>query len=55
VTITVDPMATNHPFGVWDYTTQSFVTKPGEYTIYIGDSADNTPHTTSLIVAERIR
>ena len=55
VTITVDPMATNHPFGVWDYTAQSFVTKPGEYTIYIGDSADNTPHTTSLIVAERIR
>src|SRR4051794_36976791 len=23
VTITVDPMATNHPFGVWDYTAQS--------------------------------
>ena len=54
VTITVDPMATNHPFGVWDYTAQSFVTKPGEYTIYIGNSADNTPHTTPLIVAERI-
>ncbi|MDA0164121.1 glycoside hydrolase family 3 C-terminal domain-containing protein [Solirubrobacter ginsenosidimutans] len=54
VTITVDPMATNHPFGVWDYTAQSFVTKPGEYTIYIGNSADNTPHTTLLIVAERI-
>ena len=27
-----------------------FVTKPGEYTVYVGNSADNTPHTTSLSV-----
>ena len=48
VTITIDPAATNHPFGVWDYCTQGFVTKPGHYTIYVGDSADNTPHTASF-------
>ncbi|MFZ1116299.1 MAG: glycoside hydrolase family 3 C-terminal domain-containing protein [Propionibacteriaceae bacterium] len=51
VTITIDPAATNHPFGVWDYCTQRFVIKPGEYTVYVGNSADNTPHTTTLTVA----
>ena len=50
VTITIDPAATNHPFGVWDYCTQGFVTKPGHYTIYVGNSADNTPHTASVSV-----
>ena len=44
VPITVDPAATNHPFGVWDYGTQGFQTLPGEYTVYVGTSADNTPH-----------
>ena len=44
VTITVDPAATNHPFGVWDYGTQGFQTLPGDYTVYVGTSADNTPH-----------
>jgi len=48
VVITIDPAATNHPFGVWDYCTQGFVTKPGRYTVYVGNSADNTPHTASL-------
>jgi beta-glucosidase len=50
VTITIDPAATNHPFGVWDYCTRGFVTKPGEYTIYVGNSADNTPHTATVTV-----
>jgi beta-glucosidase len=50
VTIAIDPAATNHPFGVWDYCTRRFVTKPGEYTIYVGNSADNTPHTATLTV-----
>ena len=35
VTITIDPAATNHPFGVWDNRTHSFVTEPGEYTLYV--------------------
>jgi beta-glucosidase len=50
VTIAIDPAATNHPFGVWDYCTRRFVTKPGEYTIYVGNSADNTPHMATLTV-----
>ena len=48
VTITIDPAATHHPFGIWDYCTQALVTKPGEYTVYVGNSADNTPHTVTL-------
>jgi beta-glucosidase len=51
VTITVDPAATNHPFGVWDYATRSFVTRPGEYTVYVGNSADNTAQTATLTIA----
>lgn len=51
VAITVDPAATNHPFGVWDYCTRAFVTKPGQYTVYVGNSADNTPHTATLTVS----
>jgi hypothetical protein len=50
VTVTIDPAATNHPFSVWDYCTHRFATKPGEYTVYVGNSADNTPHTTTLTV-----
>jgi beta-glucosidase len=50
VTITIDPAATNHPFGVWDYCTRGFVTKSGEYTVYVGNSADNTPHMATLTV-----
>jgi beta-glucosidase len=49
VTIIIDPAA-NHPFGVWDYCTRCFVTKPGTYTVYVGDSADNTPHTATFTV-----
>jgi beta-glucosidase len=50
VTIAIDPAATNHPFGVWDYCTRGFVTKPGKHTIYVGNSADNTPHMATLTV-----
>jgi beta-glucosidase len=50
VTVTIDPAATNHPFSVWDYCTHRFATKPGEYTVYVGNSADNTPHTTTITV-----
>jgi beta-glucosidase len=46
--ITIDPAATNHPLSVWDYGTQSFLIKPGQYTVYVGNSADNTPHTATL-------
>ena len=50
VTITIDPAATNHPFGVWDHCTRRFATKPGNYTVHVGNSADNTPHTSTLTV-----
>ena len=50
-TINIDPAATNHPFSVWDYRSQNFVIKPGQYTVYVGNAADNTPHTTTLAVA----
>jgi beta-glucosidase len=50
VKITIDPAATNHPFGVWDCGARGFVTKPGKYTVYVGNSADNTSHTATLTV-----
>ena len=50
VRITIDPAATNHPFGVWDYCTRGFVTRPGTYTVYVGNSADNTSHTATLSI-----
>jgi beta-glucosidase len=50
VTIVIDPAATNHPFGVWDYCTRQFVTKPGDYIVHVGTSADDTPHTATVTV-----
>jgi beta-glucosidase len=50
VEIAIDPAATNHPFGVWDYATRQFATKPGKYTVYVGSSADNTPHVHTVSV-----
>jgi beta-glucosidase len=50
VRITIDPAATNHPFGVWDYCTRRFVTRPGEYTVYVGNSAGSTPHVATVTV-----
>jgi beta-glucosidase len=50
VTITIDPAATNHPFSVWDYCTRGFTIKPGQYIVYVGNSADNTAHATTLTI-----
>ena len=47
-TMVIDPAATNHPFSVWDDCTRRFVIKPGEYTLYVGNSAENTPHTATI-------
>jgi beta-glucosidase len=44
VSITVDPRATNHPFSVWSESAGGFVVEPGTYTVYVGTSADDTPH-----------
>ena len=46
--IPIDPAATNHPFGGWDYCTRAFVIKPGDYTVHVGNSADGTPHAPTL-------
>jgi beta-glucosidase len=55
VTITIDPRATNHPFGVWDYCTRDFVTRPGEYVVYVGDSADNASPAATIDPRRRAR
>jgi beta-glucosidase len=50
VRITIDPEATHHPFGTWDYCTQQFEIRPGDYTLFVGNCADDTPHTATLTV-----
>jgi hypothetical protein len=42
------PGSDEPPFSVWDFCTQGFVTKPGQYTIYVGNSADHIPQTATL-------
>jgi beta-glucosidase len=51
VKIAINPAATHHPFSVWDYATRNFVIKPGDYTLYLGTAADDTPHTATFTVA----
>lgn len=41
--VTIDLTATNHPLGIWDYYKHNFVVKPGDYTIYVGTSSEDTP------------
>ena len=50
VTITIDPIATNHPMSVWDYYDHDFVVKPGEYTVYLGTSSEDTPYKGTVVV-----
>ena len=50
VTITIDPAATNHPMGVWDYYERDFVVRPGEYTVYVGTSSEDTPFEGKVVV-----
>ena len=50
VTITIDPIATNHPMSVWDYYDHDFVVKPGEYTVYLGTSSEDTPYKGMVVV-----
>ena len=50
VTITIDPAATNHPLSVWDYGSTRFVVPRGEYTVHVGTSSDDTPHTATISV-----
>ncbi len=50
VSIVIDPAATNHPLSVWDYCTRGFVVRPGEYTVYVGNSSENTPLTATVTI-----
>ncbi len=50
VSIVIDPAATNHPLAVWDYCSGSFAVKPGDYTVYVGSSSEDTPLTATVTV-----
>ena len=50
VEIVIDPAATNHPFSVWDYCVGDFAIKPGDYTVYVGTSSQDTPFTATVTV-----
>ena len=50
VTITIDPAATNHPMGVWDYYEHDFAVRSGEYTVYVGTSSEDTPFKDTVVV-----
>ena len=44
----IDPNATNHPFSVWCNALGDFDIKPGDYTLYVGTSSEDTPLTRVL-------
>ncbi|MDD2458598.1 MAG: fibronectin type III-like domain-contianing protein [Eubacteriales bacterium] len=50
LTLTIDPAATHHPLGVWDCAANDFVVKPGEYTVYVGTSSEDTPFVAMVLV-----
>ncbi|WP_322052925.1 beta-glucosidase family protein [Paraburkholderia bannensis] len=39
VTFTLDPAATNHPFGTWDTNAQQWTIPAGSYSVYVGNSS----------------
>lgn len=51
IEIVIDPAATNHPFSVWDYCTGGFAILPGDYTVYVGTSSEDTPFSTVLTIS----
>ncbi len=51
VSITIDPASTNHPFSVWSDGDHDFVVRPGDYTVYVGTSADDTPHSFTVAIS----
>ncbi|ETJ98236.1 beta-glucosidase [Propionimicrobium sp. BV2F7] len=46
--IVIDPNATNHPFSVWCNALGDFDIRPGDYTLYVGTSSEDTPLTKVL-------
>lgn len=49
--MTVDPNATSHPLSVWSRGDHAFVTVPGEHTVYVGTSSEDTPFSQTFTVA----
>jgi beta-glucosidase len=43
VEVKVDGRSASHPLSYYDEATQSWVTSPGAYRVYVGASARNTP------------
>lgn len=43
VALVVDPVATHHPFSVWDVGAHDFVVVPGTYRLEVGTSSEDTP------------
>jgi beta-glucosidase len=41
VTVTVDANSPSHPLSYWDVNANGWVTAPGTYTVYVGNSSDN--------------
>jgi beta-glucosidase len=41
VTVTVDATSPSHPLSYWDVNSNGWLTAPGTYTVYVGNSSDN--------------
>lgn len=50
IEIVIDPGATHKPFSVWDYAPRAFQIVPGDYTLYVGTSSEETPHRCTVTV-----
>ena len=50
--VVVDPAATHHPLSVWSVGRHAFVTVPGDHTVFVGMSSDDSPFTHTFTVAD---
>ncbi|CCH88469.1 beta-glucosidase [Modestobacter italicus] len=50
ISVTIDPAATNHPLSVWDDGAHDFVVLPGEYTVFVGSSSEDTPLSATVTI-----
>ncbi len=50
VTVTVDANSSSHPLSYWSTSSNGWVTAPGDYTVYVGNSSDNVTSAGTLTV-----
>jgi beta-glucosidase len=50
--VVIDPAATHHPLSVWSVGQHAFVSVPGDHTVFVGTSSDDTPFTHTFTVAD---